>query len=105
MAAGDGAADLVGRRWGKRKWPWSQSKSIVGSGAFAVAGFAVSMGLILWFVRFGCLTLPAALSLKAVALRVAVISLACAAVELLPGVDDNISVPMAGCFLAHWLIR
>ena len=22
MAAGDGFADIVGRRWGKTKWPW-----------------------------------------------------------------------------------
>jgi hypothetical protein len=33
MAAGDGMADIVGRRWGReRKWPFSATKSYAGKG-------------------------------------------------------------------------
>ena len=104
MAAGDGTADIVGRRWGSKKWPWSQSKSYVGSAAFVLAGFAVSMGVLLWFAHFGALDLGA-MSLKTLALRVFLISVACAAVELVPVADDNLTVPIVGAFLAKWLLN
>jgi len=37
MAVGDGLADIVGRRFGKVKWPFSRNKSLVGSAAFVVS--------------------------------------------------------------------
>ena len=53
MAAGDGMADIVGRRWGGKKWPFSSTKSYAGTGAFVVSGFLVSLGLIAWFHFWG----------------------------------------------------
>ena len=52
VGMGDAAASLVGRRFGRRKWPWTGGKSLEGSAAFAVA---VTVGLLLgkFWLRFG----------------------------------------------------
>ncbi|CAA2954038.1 probable phytol kinase 3, chloroplastic [Olea europaea subsp. europaea] len=44
LCAGDGIADIVGRRFGKHKLPYNRNKSIVGSIAMATAGFLASIG-------------------------------------------------------------
>ncbi|KEQ78145.1 hypothetical protein M436DRAFT_69299 [Aureobasidium namibiae CBS 147.97] len=52
VGMGDAAASLIGRRFGRCRWPWIGGKSLEGSTAFAVA---VTVGLLfakLW-VRFG----------------------------------------------------
>jgi dolichol kinase len=43
VGMGDAAASLIGRRYGRWKWPWAGGKSLEGSLAFAVA---VSVGLV-----------------------------------------------------------
>ncbi|XP_052306513.1 probable phytol kinase 3, chloroplastic isoform X2 [Populus trichocarpa] len=52
LCAGDGIADIVGRRLGSQKIPYNRNKSIAGSVAMALAGFLASLGLQL--VRFLC---------------------------------------------------
>ena len=42
VGMGDAAASLIGRRYGRRKWPWAGGKSLEGSAAFVVA---VTLGL------------------------------------------------------------
>jgi len=42
VGMGDAAASLIGRRYGRRKWPWAGGKSLEGSVAFAIA---VTLGL------------------------------------------------------------
>eukprot|EP00903_Cladosiphon_okamuranus_P019448 g17882.t1 len=102
MAVGDGMADLVGRQFGKHKWRKGGEKSVEGSAAFASGSFLVSMAMIQWFHRFGMLSIKPAEA----AARTAVVSLACAAVELLPPRlvgDDNISVPMTALVVGRLL--
>ncbi|KAF1941879.1 hypothetical protein EJ02DRAFT_403532 [Clathrospora elynae] len=43
VGMGDAAASLIGRRYGRHKWPWAGGKSLEGSLAFAVA---VTIGLV-----------------------------------------------------------
>lgn len=50
VGMGDAAASLIGRRYGRRKWPWAGGKSLEGSLAFAAA---VTLGLVagkIWLV-------------------------------------------------------
>mmetsp|Transcript_13633 Transcript_13633/g.47336 ORF Transcript_13633/g.47336 Transcript_13633/m.47336 type:complete len:335 (-) Transcript_13633:47-1051(-) len=109
MAAGDGLADIVGRRWGVVKWPWSDSKSIAGSLGFVVGASVVMMAELLWFNAFGLLSFKG----TEVYDKVILISLLCAAVELIPldkvlpgrlG-DDNVTVPAVAAVLALLLLR
>ncbi|KAI9852174.1 MAG: hypothetical protein M1838_001637 [Thelocarpon superellum] len=53
VGMGDAAASLIGRRFGRRKWPWTGGKSLEGSLAFALA---VTLGILLakaWLVLGG----------------------------------------------------
>ena len=100
MAVGDGLADLVGRRWGGRKWFCRADKSYVGSAAFVAGAAAASYGLLYWLGLADAG--DADLAAKLVA-----ISAACAAVEVAPWLewaDDNLTVPLAGAVLAYALL-
>jgi dolichol kinase len=104
MAAGDGMADLVGRRWGRNnKWFFSEDKSIVGTAAFAVASSLTSIGLVNWLMYTGCL--QSSMEPMDLALRIIAISVACSLVELLPVGDDNYSVPLSAAALAALLLH
>lgn len=48
VGMGDAAASLIGRRYGRRKWPWIGGKSLEGSAAFAVAVVIGLMGAKVW---------------------------------------------------------
>lgn len=105
MAAGDGMADLIGRRWGERS-PWSfasDNKSMVGTLAFALSAFACSFGLLNWLAATGCLELS--LGTMDLAGHVLLISIVCAFVELVPVGDDNFTVPLTAAALAALLLQ
>ncbi len=101
MCGGDGLADIIGRRWGAAHLPINASKSWAGSAAMAVGGFA--FGFVALFQSLGLYELP--LTTGAIAARIAVISLAAAAVEALPLPDiDNITTTAVAIVLAVWLL-
>ena len=86
LLVGDAAAALVGRPFGRHRWPGSH-KSVEGSLAFLIAAFAALM-------VFGVWRWPAALTAAGAATLI----------ELLPlPVNDNLSVPVvAGAVL--WIL-
>eukprot|EP00532_Pseudo-nitzschia_australis_P010004 CAMPEP_0168239080 /NCGR_PEP_ID=MMETSP0140_2-20121125/21292_1 /TAXON_ID=44445 /ORGANISM="Pseudo-nitzschia australis, Strain 10249 10 AB" /LENGTH=522 /DNA_ID=CAMNT_0008173283 /DNA_START=260 /DNA_END=1825 /DNA_ORIENTATION=+ len=103
MAAGDGMADIIGRRFGKNgyKWPFSDGqKSLVGTAAFCASAFALTTAACYWLLLTGCLALPSTLAFADVALRIGAISCICALVEILPIGDDNYTVPGSAALLA-----
>ena len=109
LAAGDGTADLVGRRWGKHnKWPHYPDKSMAGSLAFLVAGSVTATALLAWLQYAGCLVLPFAM--PQVAWTVVTIAFVSAAIEVVPaswlwGIDDNYSVPLTAALLSYLWLR
>lgn len=99
LAAGDGAATLVGRRLPRARLPWNVEKTVAGTAAFVVFGTTAS-ALLGWWVsaRAGTPatldTLPAWLAMALVATSVA------ALVETIPvRLDDNISVSAAAALV------
>ena len=50
LCGGDGLADILGRRWGKVKLPWSKDKSWVGSFGMFLGGFIFATSVIAIFV-------------------------------------------------------
>ena len=99
MAAGDGLADIFGRRWGSLKWPFSDKKSYIGSLAFVGGAFLVSVFLLFLYHSTGVSTFNV---LTASNFQILLfISVLCAAVELIPLGDDNVTVPLAAGILAY----
>jgi uncharacterized protein (TIGR00297 family) len=116
LAAGDGAATIAGRAWGRARWPWSSQKAIAGTIAFVVAGSIVGF-LLAWALRSpagGSIAMaataagagaaaavsagPASLVFLASATLVAAI--AAAIVETLPiRLDDNLSVSVTAALV------
>ena len=102
VGMGDAAASLIGRRYGRRKWPWAGGKSLEGSLAFAVA---VTIGLVFARVWLHCgwgdasatpktsveLAVDASLTVGKAALCAAGASLNEA---VLTGGNDNVIVPV-----------
>ena len=91
LAAGDGAATLVGRRYGTRRWPWNSSKSVAGSLALVIAGGAAG-ALLCWWCRPVIIPPPYVWFSIGAPIAAALIA---AAVETVPiRLDDNVSVPL-----------
>ena len=91
LAAGDGAATLVGRRYGTRRWPWNRSKSLAGSAALVVAGGAAG-AFLCWWCR--PVVIPPPYLWFAIGAPIAA-ALVAAAVETVPiRLDDNLSVTL-----------
>ncbi|PYT15750.1 MAG: hypothetical protein DMF51_06190 [Acidobacteria bacterium] len=92
MAAGDSAAGLVGRRYGRRPIPWNRSKTVEGSFAFAIAATLFSWTILIWMGRGG----------MEAAFLAGSTSLFAAFMESLPWrLNDNLTVPLlSGAFLA-----
>ena len=103
MAAGDGLADLIGRRFGSsNKWFFNKDKSR--SAAFVAGSFVGSYGLLFWLTSLGAME-PLGMGTMGIAGRLLAIAVICAGVELIPVGDDNWSVPISAALLLSFLLR
>lgn len=102
LCGGDGLADVIGRRWGRAKLPWSADKSWAGSLAMFAASLAFGLAYVLLFNALWRFSPP--LASGATALAVAAIALVAALVEAVSGTDvDNLSVSAAVVVMV-WLL-
>ena len=100
MCGGDGLADIVGRRIGKKKLPWAKGKSWLGSMGMLVGGWVFAILIALVFVNAGIF--PGAFSQYLLPLTV--IAFVGTLIESLPLKDiDNITVTAAALILGHLL--
>jgi dolichol kinase len=95
VGMGDAAASLIGRRFGRHKWPWSGGKSLEGSFAFAVA---VTCGLLFGkaWLALGQWTHanPASSWLSSTGKAAAAATAAGLMEAVLTGGNDNVIVPV-----------
>ncbi|XP_057866845.1 probable phytol kinase 2, chloroplastic isoform X2 [Cryptomeria japonica] len=92
LCAGDGVADIAGRRLGTIKLPYNRNKSFAGSFAMLIMGFTVSVGYLFYFASFGYYEV----SLQMIMLTL-FISIAATIIESLPistDIDDNLTVSL-----------
>lgn len=103
MCGGDGLADVVGRRWGKHKLPFSSQKSWVGSAAMFFGSFGFGLGFLVLFNYLG--HFQPALKLVNATGGVAAIALVATLVEALPFPDiDNITLVAVAIAMGLWLL-
>lgn len=104
MAAGDGMADMIGRRLGKgNKWFFSKSKSMAGTAAFILFSSLATVGITGWFSATGCLSLPN--SIVDLVPKIVAVCSAAAFIELLPIGEDNWTVPVSSAILAAFFLN
>jgi phytol kinase len=100
LSGGDGLADILGRRWGKRKLPWSPEKSWVGSFGMFIGGWIFSLAILAFFSGLGYFPQP----FSAYLLPVTLIALLCTLVESFPVRDfDNITITLTALIAGHFL--
>lgn len=94
LAGGDGFADLIGRRYGKRKFHIFADKSIVGTLSMFIFGLLFTLGLL--FVFWLALDpLYASVNVTALIIPIVVVSLVCTIIEMFsPRNLDNLLIPI-----------
>ncbi|KMZ67312.1 putative phytol kinase 2, chloroplastic [Zostera marina] len=97
LCAGDGVADIIGRRYGKEKLPYNREKSFAGSFAMGISGFLASIMYMHYFSMFGLIE-----ESWSKIIGFFFISLASTIMESLPissQLDDNLTVPLTACIV------
>lgn len=98
MCGGDGLADIIGRRYGKRALPWSKDKTWLGSLGMLLGGWIFTIIILTIFVKAGIFIGPVAQFI----LPITWIAIIGAIVESLPIKDvDNITVTLAAIVIGH----
>ncbi|XP_010426391.1 PREDICTED: farnesol kinase, chloroplastic-like [Camelina sativa] len=99
LCAGDGMADIVGRRFGTERLPYNRNKSFAGSIGMVTVGFLASVVYMYYFASFGYIEVSVGMIL-----RFAVISIASALVESLPtDIDDNLTISLTSALVGFLL--
>lgn len=100
MCGGDGLADIIGRRWGQAKIPWSNTKSWAGSFGMLVGGWSTAVVIMLVYVNIGVFSGQ----INQYLLPLTLIALVGTLIESLPLKDiDNITVTASAVILGHIL--
>ncbi|XP_071698013.1 probable phytol kinase 3, chloroplastic isoform X2 [Rutidosis leptorrhynchoides] len=97
LCAGDGFADIIGRRFGKKKLPYNTDKSFAGSLAMATSGFIASVGYMYYYSMFGFIEKS-----FGIVIGFLMVSIASALVESHPistQFDDNLTVPLTSVLI------
>ncbi len=103
LCGGDGLADLVGRRWGHRKLPWSPRKSWAGSLGFILGGSAAAALVLAVYTWAGAWTLAQAHTYARLILPTALFG---AVLESAPWPEiDNLIVPAGTYAWLRWWLR
>ena len=101
MCGGDGLADVLGRRFGKRKLPWATGKSWIGSLGMFLGGWSLALGILWVYLLLGVFPGSWINYFPAITL----IALAGTAIESLPLKDiDNLTVTLTAVILGHILL-
>lgn len=91
LAAGDSVSNVVGRRYGRRRLPYNQGKTLAGLVSFAIAGTLAASILLLWNFN------GSPVSILTLVLFSSLTAFACAFFESLPSpLDDNIIICWVG---------
>ncbi len=98
LCAGDGFADLVGRRWGQVKLPWNGGKSWAGSAAFFLSSLVFTGAFVALFHARGWFDVSA----RAYLPTVLAVSAGATLVESLPIAEwDNVTVFLTALLLGY----
>lgn len=103
MCGGDGFADIVGRRFGTQKLPFSSQKSWIGSLAMFLGSMVFGFGYLSLFTELGFIQFS--LTISSVFWRTMAIALVATVVEALPFPDiDNVTLTLAVITLSLWML-
>ena len=101
LCGGDGLADIIGRRFGKRKLPWAPAKSWMGSLGMFLGGWILAVGILWVYLLSGVFTGQIGDYIPTLSM----IALAATIVESLPIKDlDNITITLASLIFGHLML-
>ena len=96
LCGGDGLAEILGRRLGKHKIPWSKNKTFIGSIGMLVGGWFFAVLIIGIYIYAGIFTPPLTIYIPGIT----IIAFIAMVVESLPIPDfDNITITLTGVIL------
>ncbi|MDI6697162.1 MAG: phosphatidate cytidylyltransferase [Anaerolineales bacterium] len=99
VCGGDGLADILGRRFGVRKLPWSSQKSWMGSLGFFIGGFILTTIVLEVFVLARVFPAP----ITDYLIPIGAITLIVAFVEAISPPDiDNLTIALTAALLGHF---
>jgi phytol kinase len=102
LCGGDGLADVMGKRFGTTRLPWSKRKTWAGSASMLLGGWLFALAVVAVYVRLGGFTGVFSTHFPGIT----IIALAATVVESLPFDDiDNITVPVMAVVLGYFIFR
>jgi phytol kinase len=98
MCGGDGVAEILGRKFGKTKLPWNDSKTYIGSLGMLIGGWTLSVLILAYLTALGSLPGP----MSGYLLPISLIAVGGAIIESLPLKDiDNLTITLAALGIGY----